>query len=432
MHTHSSFYTSIQNFITEYKIHLYTIAILSIGIALRCSYFSITPSEIRGHDFNGHMDYVSYVLDHWNIPHPKQNWQAYQPPLYYFISAGWLSIIGWGERQVGWGYVLQWGSLVFSIITLCIGIWICHQLFPKKKDRIGYCLSALCVAVFPSLIFFAPRINNDALVQVFAFLSLGLLLRWLRTTSTTTLFLLGVSLAAGLITKTTIAPLVVVSVCTILLKHQKNIIHGFRTSAVLVLIISTLWGWLPIHTFFTANDYKELVVGNYQTLTNFVDNSPKNLLVFNPIKVVQIPYNNPFRDEERRQYFWEYFYKSALTGEFNFGLKELPFVVLMIVFSFILLPCIALEAFNDAKKMRIETSPLWLGIPILLLAHWWFRVTFPYSSSQDFRYSIILIIPLAYFACRTNENNADLTIIKHLSCIGFIIGATAFLLHIPG
>lgn len=407
-----------------------TVCILILGIALRGFYFSITPSEVRGHDFDGHMAYVSYVLDHWNIPATHENWQAYQPPLYYFVSAAWLSIIGWGDTQEGWGYILQWGSLAFSVITLFLGVWICHQLFKKKNDIMGFCLSSLCIAVFPSLIFFAPRINNDALVQVFAFLSIGFLLSWLQKRTISTLIFLAISLAFGLLTKNTIAPLIITSIGCIALAQRKNLRHLLRNEAIFVLVISIIWAWLPFYKFFEANDYKQLVVGNYQTLTNFVENNVKNVTTFNPIAVLQFPYNDPYNDIARRQIFWEYFYKSALTGEFNFGAKELPFVLLMIIFSFMLLPFIFIEAWNDAKNLRIETSPLWLGIPIILFSHWCFRLTFPYSSSQDFRYSIFIIVPLVYFACRTCAKHANFEPIKQFAAIGFITTACIFLLRI--
>jgi 4-amino-4-deoxy-L-arabinose transferase-like glycosyltransferase len=404
--------------------------VMIAGIVLRCTYFAATPVEVRGHDFDGHMEYVSYVLDHWTIPATQENWQSYQPPLYYFVSAAWLTAIDWGNRQEGWGYILQWGSLAFSILTFFIGLWIMRQLFRGKKDTFGYVSSSAFIAVFPSLIFFAPRANNDALLQVFAFLSIGLLIYWLRKKNLWILAALAISLGLGLLTKSNIAPIIIVSLACIFLARRNAVRLLARDCLTLVAIVGVLAAWLPAYRAMESEDSKQMIVGNYERLTNFVDNKAENLLVFNPLAMLRIPYNDPYSDAARRQYFWEYFYRSAFTGEFNFGVATVPYALLMIIFSLMFLPFILLEAVKDAQKLRIETSPLWIGIPVLLLSHWAFRFAFPYSSSQDFRYSIPLILAIAYFACRKSTIWSSASPIRQFACIGFIATATVFMLHV--
>ena len=57
------------------------------GVLLRCVYAASTPYFVRAWDWDGHLEYITHVADHWTIPSAASGWETYQPPLYYFAAA---------------------------------------------------------------------------------------------------------------------------------------------------------------------------------------------------------------------------------------------------------------------------------------------------------------------------------------------------------
>jgi len=62
-----------------------------------------------------------------------------------------------------------------------------------------------------------------------------------------------------------------------------------------------------------------------------------------------------------------------------------------------MLSLVAIGLWQSLRRQWYATTPLWITTVILLLGHVVYRQTAPYSSSQDFRYSILLLVPFAYF-----------------------------------
>ncbi len=377
--------------------HGCVVALLVVGCLLRYGYFSVTPHDVRGHDFDGHLEYTQIVAHTW-LP-PAQGWQAYQPPLYYYLAAPWYLA---GERfsgnVVGGANGIQAFSLLLSCLTLALGAAISYRLFPREGEGASRAFFTAFLAIFPSLILAAPRINNDALATLAAFASYALLLLWYRRPTRSLWLWLGVSLGIGLLAKSTTALLVMLSVFA-LACHPR---FSWRQKAVrlgqLALIGFLVAGWFVAPRALQAKDGRSMVVGNLYKLTNFVQNEPKYLLTFNPAQLLSIPYNNPYDDAARRQYFWEYFYRSALTGEFQFGDNRLFLTRSMIVSSLLLLVLSSISLARDVWRRARETVPLWGGILLYLVFAFAYRIAFPYSSSQDFRYVLPMAIPLAYYA----------------------------------
>ena len=336
---------------------------------------------------------------------------------------------------VGWDLehslnVVQQASFLLSLLTLGICLWIGSLLFKDKKYLISGCLFAGFVATLPSFIFFAARINNDALYQVFAILAYALLILWWQHPKRTVWILMCAAVGLGLLTKSNILPFVPLALVVLALKPRlfwkQKVVLGFGLLGITVLVIGTLQWLRPS----TAG--KEVLVGNYAMLTNFVEQDVRHFLTFNPLEILNHPYNNPFSDEERRQEFWEYLYRSAFTGEFHFGEPLKPFVLGMLLCSLLLIPFVLASMIDDMRRKRDSLVPLWAGIVLFLLAHLAFRILFPYSSSQDFRYSLPLLIPFAYYASMPFAHESKwLRLVRLNLCLIFIALAAAFVLMIP-
>jgi len=190
-------------------------------------------------------------------------------------------------------------------------------------------------------------------------------------------------------------------------------------------ITTVISGWYLVNRYVSSLDNQGVIVGNYKSLTNFVENSPHTLLVFDPIAVLKHPYNDPFSDVERRAYLWEYFYRSAFTGEFSFGKVRLPLVISMLFCGFFAGAWVMWRVIRDMIKRNKADMPMWAGFIFLLLTQLLFRWKFPYSSSQDFRYSIALLIPFSFYLAQiVNRRTWPAHILKIMTFVMIVCAIT--------
>jgi 4-amino-4-deoxy-L-arabinose transferase-like glycosyltransferase len=258
------------------------------------------------------------------------------------------------------------------------------------------------VAVFPSLIFVAARITNDVLYQFLGVLFLALLVRWWQKPEWKIWYALAALTGICLITKVSatafLPALFLILLCRSKIQWRSKILHGIAG----LLVITLISGWLPVLRLYVEEDTsRTLSLGNQGMNGGLtLSNAPEHFLTFNPLEVLRHPYNNPWDDAYRRQYFWEYFYRSAFTGEFSFNdrLRDLNKLILltgMCAAALLLYGCI-MEIVRSPKK----TFPLWLMLMLLIAASLSYRFRFAYSANQDFRFVVMAVIPLSYFAVR--------------------------------
>ncbi len=404
--------------------HGFILATFMAGCLLRYAYFSVTPHDVRGHDFDGHLEYTQIVAE-TGLP-PEQGWQAYQPPLYYYLAAPWYKAGQWlSGTVVGGANAIQAFSLLLSWLTLGLGAFVSYRLFPSDKEGASRAVFVGFLALLPSLILAAPRINNDALATLVAFVSYALLLLWYRRPSRALWLWLAASLGIGLLAKSTTMLLIVIAVFSLAF-HPR---FSWKQKAVrlgqMALVGLVVAGWFVVPRALQAKDGRSMVVGNLYKLTNFVKNEPQYLLTFNPAEMLAIPYNNPYDDDARRQYFWEYFYRSALTGEFQFG-DSRTFLARSMIASSLALVLLSLVALaGDLRRRARETVPLWGGLLLYLLFAFAYRIAFPYSSSQDFRYVLPMTIPLGYYAA-AGLRSSPLGYLRASFLTVFLTAAAAF------
>ncbi len=370
------------------------------GVFLRVFYYLFTPYAVRGHDTDAHIDYIRYVSDHLLIPPAQDGWEYHQAPLYYFISGIWMKILTWFRLTDA--FILQTihaSSMLLSVGTVGVSAWIAKILFPKKTESHLSLLFLSLVVSLPSFVFLASRISNDPLYQLEGLLFLALLLVWWRTPSWKTWYAVAFVCAISLLTKVSASVFVVAMFLTLLLRtgvpFKKKFLHG--SLALLLLFILT--AWLPFLRLYIEEDTsRTLSLGNQGMHSGLsVPSEPKNMLTFDPVQVVTHAFNNPWEDSARRQFFPEYFYRSAFFGEFQFEHKEFLASCILFLGMIAMLLClggIAYELLTVPKK----NFPMWLILGLLFAASVSYRLRFPYSANQDFRFVVMSIIPLSYYA----------------------------------
>jgi hypothetical protein len=370
-----------------------------IGTLLRFLYLSATPYAARSYDWQGHIEYLRYVADHFSIPPAQLGWETFQPPLYYFLGALYLK----AGHALGRPFELlfpdlQAVSFLFSVLTLATGAWMGTMLFKEEEQRSRLLFTGM-LAVFPGLLFFAARISNDTLYSLLAFLFLAFLLRWWGDGRERDWITASILLALSLLTKGNALLLLPVLFLCLLLKRgigREETIGLFLKS---LFVIAVLAGWFYLLRFGVEGE--RFIVGNvrwYAREALFMENSFGQFLVFDPLRIFLFHFNNEFSDAMGRQYFWEYFFRSAFTGQFVFGGKTVALISAMQFMAMALLPATLVGAFRAAREEN--GMPLLVTVVVLLVGHVLYRVLFPVASAQDFRFSVLVIVPLVFFTIR--------------------------------
>ena len=362
------------------------------GCVLRVLYFLKTPYDVRGHDVGSHLEYIRYVASRWKIPPASEGWEYHQAPLYYYLSAIWArlaQVFGWEESSVS--RLIQFQSLLFSLAILGVGWWMATLLF-ARKERLMRLLFVGVIAVFPSLIIHAGSLSNNSLSTLFNFLLIALLLRWWRTGKPRDWDWMLLIFALAFVTRVS-ALLFLPVICLLLLMQRKlRWMTKWRLGALSLLFLLFACGWLPYIRFFVEQNSTNSYTFGSQSMSSglAVPTTVRALTTFNPVKILETVYNDPWSDNLRRQYFWEYFYKSAFFGEFSYPSSLKTISIGMLLLSLLLLPYALFGFLRTTYRKFYLSLPLLISFLALLGAQVFYRLYAPFSANQDFRFSLAL------------------------------------------
>lgn len=377
--------------------------IFLVGTLLRILYTLVTPYTLRGHDADGHLEYVQYLFTHWSLPDPHGGWEFYQPPLYYDLSAFWL-LLGnaFGLTSAGEPQFLQFFSLLLSLASLSLMLWITLLLFPTPRKRFVSLLFFGIVSLLPSIVFLAARINNDALVFPLSLAAFGFLLRFWHHRLPRDWYLLSITIGLALLTKGTAFLLLIPLTITLLLIPHFSLRRRFEFWSVAVTICLLLAGWFHAPRFFREDRTDAFFVGNIRNLHSGLrtEQSIAGFLTFSPTGILRHPFNNPWNDTERRGNLWEYFFRSAFFGEFSFGDSLRPLSILLLLTALFLLPLMLLGMFSEMRKKYLGQIPSLSTFFALLLGTAGISLLSPYASGYDFRYALLAALPMTFFLLR--------------------------------
>lgn len=375
-----------------------TIAIL--GFALRIFYLLRTPFWIRGHDTDGHIDYIRYLAAHAALPIPNKGWEFWQPPLYYAISAIWMNV---GSplhlTNLDTLFGVQVLSLMFSVATILLILWIAAMCTPPAYRPIALPLVALLCAFFPGLVLQAAVINNDTLTLTLTLLAIALLIRWWQKESRRVWIWVAIVTGLAIIAKNTALLIIPIALLCLLLSPRLERKKKISLGVSMLCIVTVIAGWFSVYRIIQDRS-QPMIIGNNAALNAglSVPNTVKALTTFNPVAITRIPYNDAWNDAARRQNFWEYWYRSAFYGEFSFGDAKKSLASMILAGSFALLLFALIGIIRSAKQSFKATLPLLLCLLVLPLGHLLFRIQEPFSSSEDFRYSLPFLAPMFFYA----------------------------------
>ncbi len=372
--------------------------VLILGVLLRFFYMLATPAVVRSYDTDGHREYITYVADHRALPPPDGGWEFYQPPLAYVIAAPIVTLgraLEWSTESVD--RALQMQSFLFASIAFAIAAWIGRLLF-RGKAKPWASVFALILALIPGFVMFSSRISNDVLLSTLSFLAIALMVRVWQHGSRRNWVILAIILSLALLTKAS-ALLLIGAAGVLLLLERKT---SWNEKAFRIFLCGTiglvLTGWFMIPRLMDKGVTRVALVGNIYSLNDAlrVPNTPAVLLTFNPAQVLAHPFNDPWNDSERRQYFPEYFLRSAFFGEFAFP-EARAIAIEILTSAMLLLISMFFGIYSSLRKNFREYLPLHLTFGFLIVGHMITRIAFPMGNTGDFRFSAPLLIPASFY-----------------------------------
>jgi hypothetical protein len=353
-------------------------------------YVLSTPEWVRAYDWEGHHEYVLHVLSAWTIPPATLGWETYQPPLFYFLAAAVksaLSVFGYTEYEA-----LQILPLWISCAVLFTG-WHISRLLWKEGDAKQF-LFLLLLAVFPGLVFQASQITNDGLFLLLGTVWMFFLLKFQTTRTVKNWLLASLIVTLAMLTKSN-ALLLLAAQGASLLFMRMDFRRKATLAAVLAAIVGLGSGWLLFLRFVVENQTS--IIGNIDQLPAIlhIPTSTREMLSFNPLQLITIPFVNDVGDWSRRSYFFEYVMKSALFGSHTFSqlldISRLLMVSALTLIGFSIAGCL--------RSLKTERTRLFLVVIAAFMGGvFCYRLIYTISSNQHFRFVAPIVLPIAAFA----------------------------------
>jgi len=379
-------------------------AILLLGISIRVLYNSGTAYSARSYDTPGHVEYIKYVASEGKLPPALMGWETHQPPLYYLTCAAVMRGLGMESNSVLYS-AWQLLSLLLSIgaFLLCYPIGV-RLLGPPIANPLPHAIFLTVLAVYPGFVFTASRINNDSLFNFLAFLWFWLALRAWEVPRLGSWVPVAVCLGLGVLTKNTTLPLIAVTACLIALNKRAGwrakLIHTGTVATIIVLMA----GWYQLPRAFSSNTPVSFIAANHDMGPGLsIPRLPARMATFNPIEVFNIPFNNTWKDESRRMYLAEAFFKSSLFGEWTWGAHLLLPARALVVCTMALVLVSLVGFFGAVRSSEPMLIPTFLTAGAVVgsvLLYFW---NLPYACNQDFRFAILFLAPFAYWISHASK-----------------------------
>jgi hypothetical protein len=368
-----------------------------LAIAIRILYFCCTPYYVRAHDLSGHLEYLAYVANKAELPPVSMGWETHQPPLYYWIAGVLVRCIGLNPGSA-WAYG-QWQcmSLLLSIASVFVTVDLSRALFRSESKQWARIVFLVVCNFVPASVFYAGRISNDSAFAFLSFVWLAALVRWLLDGEEAALWVHCAALAFALVCKNSAITLLSISAAVLLYKCVTRK-PWLKASLILVGAIVLVGGWYLVPRMVEQGVSDGALLGNVHLINRAlrIPIDADTFLTFNPMKVFEIPFNDPWTDLNRRQFFWEYFVKSALFGEWPWGVGLMPAARGLVCATLPLICLIAIGGLVGVKN--ISGWLMGLCLSAILAAQILLVVRHPLACCEDFRFYLVLTIPIAYFA----------------------------------
>jgi len=416
------------------KLDNLSIFLIILATLIRLIYLSYTGFNTRQHDSlgdTGHLGFINYFATNLRLPDPATGFEYHQAPLYYIISGAVVAGLKWlGLYNVF--DILQLFSVAYFIAFLTFGVKLLTKLVTKNWL---YYLTISLLLFWPSGVIHSVRITNDSLFWMFFAGFIYYVFQWLENINPKNFFLICVFFSLGMITKTSMVLALPMFFAAVglhfiykidwkkfnleFIKIQFSQIRNLhllsklksskatRLFSKLKQFYLAILGLIMVGISFIINpDFVAVLTG--KSLNQVIGSTQLNsvlkvgeglqhYLFFDVKSFLTSPFLSSWSDESGRQWFWNFFLKSSLFGEFSFGKELSQNLAIAISFAFFALIIALIYYFFSVKNF---TKQNWLMLAILIsfvLGNMLHRKENPYAPNSDFRFVFPVLIPIVYF-----------------------------------
>ena len=243
-------------------------ACIALWLALFLNNTRLLPFA-SGYDSRDHLAYIKYIQERHALPLPNEGYEMFQPPLYYAVSAGLLSLFGLSANDGGAVPVLRALTMMFGIANFIFVFLSVRLLFPRQA--IAQLIGLITAAFLPMQLYLSHYVTNETLAATLASASLYVGLRALiaEQNSLWQLFLVGTCIGAAMLAKATallLLPVIFGAFTIKLLQKPRPALDWSRTLGVIAVAILMVCGW---HFVRIWQHFGSPIVGNWNPAVGF-------------------------------------------------------------------------------------------------------------------------------------------------------------------
>ena len=225
---------------------------------------------VSGYDSRDHLAYIKYIQERRALPLPSEGYEMFQPPLYYALSAGALSILQLSTADAGAVHVLRALTMLFGVANFIFVFLSVQLLFPRQA--LAQLIGLFTAAFLPMQLYLSHYVTNETLAATLASASiyLGLRALTLGRASRWQLLSLGVAVGAAMLAKATgllLIPPLVGAFAIKLWQQRASGLDWLRTFGSISAAILIVCGW---HFIRVWRHFGSPIVGNWDPALGFL------------------------------------------------------------------------------------------------------------------------------------------------------------------
>jgi len=222
-----------------------------------------------GYDFKDHVAYIKYVQDRGALPLPNEGYEMFQPPLYYALSAGLLSIFHLSTGDETAVPLLRALTMLFGIANFTFVFLSLRLLFPRSA--VAQLLGLITATFLPMQLYLSHYVTNEVVAATLATVSIyfGLRVLTIERASVWQLLALGVCIGAAMLTKATSLLLIPPLLGALLIKlfqQRAPTFEWLRTAGVTIAAILVTCGWHYVRIW---RHFGTPIIGNWDPVLGF-------------------------------------------------------------------------------------------------------------------------------------------------------------------
>ncbi|QPH38721.1 hypothetical protein [Pedobacter endophyticus] len=384
----------------KYSCCIFILSFILCSAFLVCRFY-----DEYSYDVEGHIQYIQYMLDTGHSPVASGGWMFYHPSFYYRCAALFWSLVNLNAHfnyeeflkmmQAFTLFIFIFYSY-FSVRTVDLVFRTLRKNVDKNTLRGSYHLVISLFLFWPVNTIFSGRIGNDILFELFYAIAFYFILKWWHSQKLGDFLIILICASFAIWSKTNgFILLGLVGTLLTIRCFTKQDIKLFKmryiSKAYLFAIFLVFIGYLTLSDKIARFRYDPdapLVVSNANGLGNDlrVENNLRTFLTFDAVKFVKVPYTSAINPERGRDNFWHFLFKTSLLGEFSETSPVLKAIASALSLFFLLLLPIFLTGLFVTIKHYKNDLPVLMSLLLLVGSMVIFRIAYPFSSSNDFRY----------------------------------------------